>query len=173
MSINEVSAREINQYIPITRKTKTFIDVSLSFNPSPVTDDITLLTNESAINNAIKNIVMFLPTEVPFDPTIGSYAQRYLFDIVDDINGGLLQDEIRRAILFCEPRVTFKQLNPDDGGVGYGGNFNLPAGLPVQDNLGVFVEAQPDQNSFAVTVRYRIVGSEKIFKIQEILTPTR
>ena len=53
---------------------------------------------------------------------------------------------------------------------------NSPSGvgdLFFQDDLGVFVEVQPDQNNFAVTVKYRIIGDEKIFRVQEILTPTR
>ena len=45
--------------------------------------------------------------------------------------------------------------------------------LFFQDDLGVLVEVQPDQNNFAVTVKYRIIGDEKIFRVQEILTPTR
>ena len=38
-------------------KDKAYIDVSLAFTPSPVTGDITILTNERAINNSLKNII--------------------------------------------------------------------------------------------------------------------
>jgi phage baseplate assembly protein W len=167
--------REISSRIALSQRVKTYVDVSLSFNPSPVTNDITLLTNERAINNSIKNIIMFLPTEVPFNPDIGSNAQKYLFDVADSATAGLLSGEIERAILFCEPRVTFFPPKPEEiNSLQY---TNSPQGgvgdLFYQDDLGVSVEVQPDQNNFAVTVKYRIIGAERIFRIQEILTPTR
>ncbi len=168
--------REVSSRISLSQRVKTYIDVSLSFNPSPVTNDITLLTNERSINNSIKNIIMFLPSEVPFDSDIGSTVQRYLFDVADNATAGLLSGEIERAILFCEPRVTFFPLDPDKVDVSEMYRNNSPSGIDdlfFQDDLGVFVEVQPDQNNFAVTVKYRIVGDEKIFRVQEILTPTR
>ena len=166
---------EIRGRVVLSQKVKTYVDVSLSFNPSPVTNDITLLTNERAINNSIKNIIMFLPSEVPFDSDIGSTAQRYLFDVADSATAGLLSGEIERAILFCEPRVTFFPPNPEEISSTQYRN-NAPGSVDdlfFQDDLGVSVEVQPDQNNFAVTVKYRIVGDEKVFKVQEILTPTR
>ena len=158
----------------LTRKDKAYVDVSLAFVPSPLTNDITLLTNDRAINNSIKNIIMFLPTEVPFNRDIGSQTNAYLFDLVDEATAGLLADEIKRAVLFCEPRVTFDAPTRDEVGSDFrnyeyafkGDEFDI-------DDLGVFVEVQPDQNSLAVTVKYRIVGGIKIFRVQEILTPTR
>jgi hypothetical protein len=172
--------RQITSTIDLKKRIKTYVDVSLSFNPSPITNDITVLTNEKAINNSIKNIIMFLPTEVPFNPEIGSMTQRYLFDIVDEPTAGLLAEEIQRAVIYCEPRVTFFSINPDEVNVSelYASNtqsVQLQAQQAdlFQDDLGVSVEIQPDQNNFAVTVKYRIIGDEKIFKVQEILTPTR
>ena len=51
MSINRESFFETNKFIELTKDDKTYVDVSLSFKPSPVTNDITLLKNENAINN--------------------------------------------------------------------------------------------------------------------------
>ena len=168
--------RQTKAYIELSQRVKTYVDVSLSFKPSPITNDITLLTNEMAINNSIKNIIMFLPSEVPFDDEVGSTTQRYLFDVMDEITAGLVSDEIKRAILFCEPRVTFIPLDPSEVDVSELYRNNSPSSIGdlfFQDDLGVSVEEQPDQNSLAVTVKYRIVGDSKIFRVQEILTPTR
>ena len=167
--------REVSSRISLSQRVKTYVDVSLSFNPSPVTNDITLLTNERAINNSIKNIIMFLPSEVPFNSDIGSTAQRYLFDVADSATAGLLSGEIERAILFCESRVTFFPPNPEEISSTQYRN-NAPGSVDdlfFQDDLGVSVEVQPDQNNFAVTVKYRIIGDEKVYRVQEILTPTR
>ena len=94
---------------------------------------------------------------------------------MDEATAGLLATEIRRAIVFCEPRVTFAAIDPSQVDVSdfYKGKVSRPGELPFQDDLGVYVDVRPDQNEFAVTVKYRIVGGEQIFRVQEILTPTR
>ncbi len=161
--------------IQLSKRDKTYIDLSLSFTPSPLTKDITLLRNERAINNAIKNVVMFLPSEVPFDRNIGSNATRYLFELVDEVTAGLLSQEIERAILFCEPRVTFS--NPTEEELALDDyreeNFSTQGNLFYQDDLGVTVVSDIDDNQYEVTIKYRIIGSLQRFTVQQILTPTR
>ena len=118
---------------------------------------------------------MFLPGEVPFNRDIGSNAQGYLFEMVDEVTAGLLSQEIERAILFCEPRVTFS--NPSDDELNLASysseSFKVTGNLLVQDDLGVYVVPTVDGNAYEVTVKYRIVGSLKRFSVQQILTPTR
>ena len=161
--------------IELTKKDKTYVDLSLAFKPSPLTNDITTLKNERSINNAIKNIVMFLPLEVPFNRDIGSNAQRYLFELVDEATAALLSQEIERAILFCEPRVTFS--NPSQAELTVSeyqrAEFTQSGELFMQDDLGVTVNSDVDSNTYEVTVKYRIVGSVKRIVVQQILTPTR
>ena len=163
-----------NRYT-LKKQQKTFVDVNLSFLPSPVTDDITLLKNVRAINNSLKNIVLTLPGEVPFNRDIGSVTQTFLFDIVDDVSAGLLADEIERAITFCEPRVSFdgpdqQELTGDE----YANDVPQQQGdLLFQDDLGVTVNADVDGNSFEVTIKYRITGTTQIIRVEQILTPTR
>ena len=163
-----------NRYV-LTKRDKTFVDISLAFVPSPLTNDITLLTNERAINNALKNIILFLPSEVPFERTVGSMTQRYLFEVADEATAGLLGLEITRAIEANEPRVTFHEKDPSN--LSASSDYSTyPHDVDPQyagDELGVFVRVLPDENQFVVTVKYRIIGSEKRFLIREILTPTR
>ena len=161
--------------LTLNKVDKTFKDISLSFTPNPLTSDITVLRNDRAITNSIKNIVLFLPSEVPFNRDIGSTTQTYLFDLVDESTAGLLALEIRRAIEFCEPRVTFANVAPGSlSAQSYiETNISESGFLPIQDDLGVSVFARIEQNEFLVTVKYRIVGTEKQFKVQQILTPTR
>ena len=163
-------AGRYNQY-ELTSKNKTYVDVSLSFVPSPVTEDITLLRNERSINNSLKNIIMFIPGEVPFNYDIGSRTSEYLFDLVDEVTAGLLSLEIERAILFCEPRITFDEFNPYE--ISTTEFRESISSVPLNAGLGVFVNPLIDQNSFEVTIRYRIVGDEKIYRFQQLLTPTR
>ena len=158
----------------LKKKSKTFVDLSLSFIPSALTDDVTTLKNIRSINNSLKNIIMFMPGEVPFNHDMGSNVYRYLFDVPDDVTSGLLEDEIERAILFCEPRVSFfKPANDELVGNVYNEMAAEMAQNQIDDQLGVKVVAIDGDNGFEVTVRYRIVGSNQIIRVQEILTPTR
>ena len=161
--------------VKLFKKDKAYIDLSLAFKPSPLTSDITLLRDERSINNSVKNIIMFLPGEVPFNRNIGSNATRYLFEVADEATAAMLEDEIERAILFCEPRVTFS--NPVQAELDLTAytsqSFTRPEDLLIQDEMGVTVRTDLDSNSYEVTVKYRIVGSIKRIVVQQILTPTR
>ena len=132
--------------ITLTSKNRTFVDISLDFTPNPLTGDLTTLKNSRAINNSIKNIILIHPNEVPFNRDMGSTVSRLLFEMCDDFTASLLEDEIKRAIKFNEPRadLEFVQVRPD-----------------------------PDRNQFLVTVQYKIVGTENVFTVEQILTPSR
>lgn len=132
--------------ITLTSKNRTFVDISLDFTPNPLTGDLTTLKNSRAINNSIKNIILIHPNEVPFNRDMGSTVSRLLFEMCDDFTASLLEDEIKRAIRFNEPRadLEFVQVRPD-----------------------------PEGNQFLVTVQYKIVGTENVFTVEQILTPTR
>ena len=132
--------------ITLTSKNRTFVDISLDFTPNPLTGDLTTLKNSRAINNSIKNIILIHPNEVPFNRDMGSTVSRLLFEMCDDFTASLLEDEIKRAIRFNEPRadLEFVQVRPD-----------------------------PDGNQFLVTVQYKIVGTENVFTVEQILTPSR
>ena len=132
--------------IQLTRVDKDFIDISLAFEPNPITGDITVLLDERAINNAMRNLIMIAPGEVPFDRDIGSGVREYLFDLIDEGTAGLIHMEIERTIAYAEPRVKIQRLN---------------------------VDPRPEQNEFMVTLVYKIVGYEETFTVQQILEPTR
>ena len=165
--------------IQLSIRDKTYVDLSLAFVPSPLNGDITKLTNERAINNSLKNIVMTLVSETPFFRDFGSRTSAYLFDIIDEANAILLGDEIERAILFSEPRVAFvrerttSDLSYDKTraeGIYSNQSFN-PQSFGAE--LGVKVIARPEQNEYSVTVTYLIVGTERVFNVEMLLTPTR
>ena len=130
----------------LRKKDNTFVDISLAFEPNPITNDLTVLLDSRAINNSLKNLMLIAPTEVPFDRDVGSSVREYLFDLVDIGTAGLLQVEIERSIRFGEPRVELQKVN---------------------------VDPKPDQNVFMVSIFYKIVGYEEIFSVEQILEPTR
>ena len=132
--------------ILLSKKDKTYIDISLAWEPNPLNGDVTTLKDTRAIDNSLKNIVMTYPLETPFNSEFGSETVVLLFDPVDPGTAALLEMEIERAITNNEPRVEVENVivTPDDVNV-----------------------------RFIVDIEYTIVGSEQIFLVQQILTPTR
>ena len=47
----------------IQRISKSFTDISLSFEPHPVTKDLPILKDASAIRRSVRNIVQTIPQE--------------------------------------------------------------------------------------------------------------
>ena len=131
----------------IQRISRAFKDISLSFIPHPITNDLPVLKNESAIKRSVRNIVQTIPTEKFFNSIFGSDVYASLFEFVDFGTASTIQSQIEISLDNFEPRI---------------------------ENVVVRVNPQPDQNSFEVDVIYDIVGQE--FPVQEysfILESTR
>jgi hypothetical protein len=131
----------------VRRISRSFKDISLSFVPHPVTKDLPILKNESAIKRSVRNLVETIPTERFFNPLLGSEVRSSLFDFVDYGTASNIQDQIQTTLDNFEPRI---------------------------EDVNVEVLPRPDNYEFEVTVFYTIVGQE--FPTQEftfILEATR
>ena len=129
------------------RVSRSFKDISLSFDPHPVTKDLPVLRNERAISRSVRNLVQTIPGERFFNPVLGSQVRRLLFDFIDVATADSIEDEILSTISNFEPRVN---------------------------NVRVQVEPRPDRNNFNVTVFFDIIGQSlpsQTFSF--ILEPTR
>ena len=122
----------------LPRVSRAFKDISLSFEPHPVTKDLPILKNASAIRRSIMNLVQTIPEERFFQPLLGSDVRSSLFDFVDFATASVIQEQILETIENFEPRVA---------------------------NTVVEVDPQPDENTFDITVVFDIVGLE--FPTQE------
>ena len=117
----------------IKRISRAFKDISLSFNPHPITKDLTILKNENAIKKSVRNLVQTIPTERFFNSALGSEVRDSLFDFVDFGTASVIQNQILITLENFEPRI---------------------------ENVDVEVEPRPDTNEFEVTVFFNIVGQE-------------
>jgi phage baseplate assembly protein W len=117
----------------ITRISRSFKDISLSFDPHPVTKDLPILKNETAIIRSIRNLVETIPTERFFNSTLGSDVRSSLFEFVDFATASVIEDQILNTISNYEPRVN---------------------------QVKVFVTPSPDTNEFEVTVNFNVIGQE-------------
>ena len=113
------------------RRSRGFRDISLSFEPLPVTKDITILRDTACIRTSVSNIVQTIRGERFFDELFGSNVRSSFFEFVDFAASASIETEIREAIQNFEPRVS---------------------------ELDVSVDAIPDDNTFEVTLVFSLIG---------------
>ena len=135
-----------NNNIEIKKRFKRFKDISLSFEPNPLSGDLTTLSDDRAISNAIKNIVLFTVGEVPFNNSIGSYISGYMFEDYGPAMTMLLKQEIERSIKRSEPRVEVTN---------------------------IFVQQQEFEEQLFVQVEYKIIGYDELYSVKTLLQATR
>ena len=129
------------------RKSKAFKDISLSFDPHPVTKDLPVLTNERAIVRSVRNLVETIPTERFFDSNMGTNIRGMLFENFSGSDVMIIEDMVRNTVRNYEPRVG---------------------------DIGDEVDAVPDSNSISVKVLFDIKGLEAPTQsFAFILEPTR
>jgi len=117
----------------VTRISRSFKDISLSFEAHPVTKDLPILKNQNSIIRSIRNLVETIPNERFFNPSLGSDVRSSLFEFVDFASASVIREQIINTISNYEPRV---------------------------DNVDVEVNPSPDTNEFEVTVIFNIIGQE-------------
>ena len=110
---------------------KKFVDINPSFQKHPITGDITLLKNEDAIKQSVKNIVMTMRGEKIFRPFFGTDIQSAIFENFNPVLADDITISIEDVLKVYEPRVKVDNVE-------------------YIDNI--------DDNSLEVTINYRIVG---------------
>lgn len=115
------------------RVSRSFKDISLSFEPHPVTKDLPILKNENAIRRSVRNLVETIITERFFNSTLGSNVRSSLFEFVDYAGATVIQKQIESVLYNYEPRI---------------------------ENVIVNVSPEPDENSFEVNIIFNIKGED-------------
>lgn len=111
-----------------------YTDFNLNFLPHPKTSDISILTEEKAINQSLRNLIFTDAYEVPFSPKIGGNIRASLFRPVDAITTLDISSRIRVLIEDYEPRVVLND---------------------------VVVRGEPENNRISITINYTIKTSSE------------
>lgn len=127
--------------MPISR---SFKDISITFDKNFVTDDLMVTKDFNAIKQSVKNLITTVPGERFFNPNIGSRITDLLFEPLDFINANLVKSEIEYTIKAFEPRVNLTNVivdqNMDDNGYDVEIEFEV-IGLPEKtQSLSLFLE---------------------------------
>ena len=117
--------------MPVQRISKGFLDLSASFQENPLTNDLIALKNENAIARSVRNLVLTIQGERPFQPVLGTGVSQLLFENMDRLTAAAIRSEIRTTIENFEPRVEINE---------------------------ILVDPDFEGNAFNVTLQYFIIG---------------
>ena len=117
--------------MPVQRLSRGFKDLSASFQTNPLSNDLIALKNESSIARSVRNLVLTIQGERPFQPVLGTGVNNLLFDNMDKLTASAIRSELRTTIENYEPRVEINE---------------------------ILVEPDFERNAFDVTLQYFIIG---------------
>ena len=127
--------------------TLSFKDININFKKHPVTGDLVVSRDASAIKQAIVNLLLTNKGERPFNPDYGSNIRSYLFEPLDYGTAAQVEMSITSTLSEFEPRINVLSIET----------------YPNYDN-----------NSFDVDMTYVIVGSDDPpTAVQLVLNRTR
>lgn len=118
--------------MPLENVSRNFKDVSLSFKAHPITYDLLSVNNVSAINRSLRNLILTIKGERPFNSLLGTNINKTLFEILDVRVTTDIETEIRNVINNFEPRISLRS---------------------------VVVTPDFEQNGYHVLIDYEIIGS--------------
>lgn len=111
-------------------------DFNMNFTANPFSGDLSVLTNEKAIAQSLKNLLLTDFGEIPFDSRIGSGIRSLLFEPASEIVTYALKEKVLYVIQNYEPRITLKGINIKD---------------------------DPETNSYVVDISYSITISNSTY----------
>jgi len=117
--------------MPVERISQGFKDISAAFQVNPINSDLIALKNENAIARSIRNLILTITGERPFQPSLGSNVSNLLFENLDYLTASSIRSQIENTINNFEPRVRLKRVN---------------------------VIANENEHAFDVSINYFIVG---------------
>jgi len=93
------------------KEDKRYSDIAISFNMSPVTGNISKVTDAQSIKQALRTLIMTTRGERFYDKTYGSSVHNLLFDMIDPITADTIRMTIEESIRNYEPRVELVQVS--------------------------------------------------------------
>ena len=101
-----------------------------------------MVKNENAIKQSVRNLILTMFGERPFQPTIGSRVKMLLFEPWDPFAVDTIKSEIFNCIKRLEPRV---------------------------ECTGVGLRDENDINSVHISIDYTIVGQQEVQNVDFLL----
>ena len=90
---------------------KLYSDLDFTFTKKPVTDDIALSYDATAVTRSIRNLLQTRHFDRLFNPDIGSNLDTILFENISPVSASILEMEVKNIISNYEPRATLTTVN--------------------------------------------------------------
>ena len=119
-----------------------FKDLATSFNANPATGDFGVVKNENAIKQSVRNLILTMFGERPFQPSIGSKVRELLFEPWDPFSVDAMRSEIMNCLSRLEPRIKV-------------------TGVRLRDDSEI--------NSVQVAIDYKIIGESEVQNVDFLL----
>jgi len=104
-------------------------DIDLSFERNLITNDVKVLTDENAVKQAVKNLILTEFYERPFNPSLGCGTRKLLFEPLTPILTVRVKKAIENTLKNYEPRIRV---------------------------VNIFVVGNPDRNELDITIEFNI-----------------
>lgn len=131
---------------PYNKTEERYSDFLMNFDKNPITGNLARATDEDAIKEAIKNLVLTNKGERFYNIDIGSKLKAALFEPADVTLADLIQTTISQTITYHEPRVNL---------------------IDVQ----VFDDS--DHNAYKVNIFFNIINIPEVIQLDLLLKRAR
>ena len=135
-----------DRFTQLSKKQETFSDFLNNFDKNPITNSIAKITNENSVKQSLRNLIMTNIGERMFEPLVGSNITHSLFEPNDAITANSVEYYVKKCIEENEPRVLLNT---------------------------VFVYANPDGNSFTVSILFSLINNDRQVSLDLILRRVR
>jgi phage baseplate assembly protein W len=119
-----------------------YTDINLLFTPNPITEDLTVVSDDRAIGQSLKNLILTDFHERPFAPFKGGNIRAMLFENPSTMVTQQIKTSVQDTIKNYEPRVLLDS---------------------------VVVDYTPDEHAINITIYYTNRLSESIQTVTIIL----
>lgn len=123
-----------------------YSDFLINFDKNPITGNLAKVTNEEAVKQAIKNLVLTNQGERLYNRTMGSKVRASLFDPADAMTAEMIRTTIEQTITYHEPRANL---------------------------LGVEIFDDSDNNAYKVNIYFNLINIPDVIQVDLILKRAR
>lgn len=131
--------------MPQTQR-KIYADLFTNFDKHPISDDVAVKTNEAAIKQSIRNLILTNKGERPYQPNIGGDVKRLLFENMTPQTVLLIKQVIEQAIEIHEPRANL---------------------------IDVVVSPREDQNAVSISITFNVINRQEPISLNVVLDRVR
>lgn len=143
-------------------------DFNSNFTPHPMTGDVSLVTNDKAISQSLRNLVLTGRYEIPYNSEKSGRVYESLFENFDPITLKVLEDDVRRVIQNFEPRAEVLSVVISQQEIDYINKKGRTPGSSSDQYSNML-----DKNTIVITVVYRPINNKEPVNLEILVEKVR